>query len=132
MFTLAITGKYESGIAIAHDSAVTDKSDGVKRISSEKELNAALAQAKKNGKMPLIVAIDTSVEPFWTDSGAGRAGGSGGGHVVTITDYSPGPPAKVTIDNQWGKGARPRRQLNQYRYMSYTKQSEVKQMLSRS
>ncbi|MDQ5936993.1 MAG: LysM protein [Cyanobacteriota bacterium erpe_2018_sw_21hr_WHONDRS-SW48-000092_B_bin.40] len=100
----SITGKYESGIAIAHDSAVTDKSDGVKRISSEKELNAALAEAKKNGKMPLIVAIDTSVEPFWTDSGAGRAGGSGGGHVVTITDYSPGPPAKVTIDNQWGKG----------------------------
>lgn len=24
---------------------------------------------------------------------------------MTITDYSPGPPAKVTIDNQWGKGA---------------------------
>lgn len=101
----SITGKYENGIVIAHDSAVTDKSDGVKRISSEKELNAALAEAKKNGKMPLIVALDTSVEPFWSDSGAGRAGGSGGGHVVTITDYTPGPPAKVTIDNQWGKGA---------------------------
>jgi hypothetical protein len=101
----AITGKNETGIAIAHDSAVADKSDGVTRISSEKELNAALAQAKKDGKMPLIVALDSTMEPFWSDSGAGRAGGSGGGHVVTITDYSPGPPAKVTIDNQWGKGA---------------------------
>ncbi len=101
----AITGKIESGIVIAHDSALTDKSDGVTRITSEKELNAALAQAKKDGKMPLIVALDTTVEPFWSDSGAGRAGGSGGGHVVTITDYTPGPPAKVTIDNQWGKGA---------------------------
>ncbi len=55
--------------------------------------------------MPLIVWVDTNMEPFWTDSGAGKAGGSGGGHVVTITDYNPGPPARVTVDNQWGKGA---------------------------
>lgn len=101
----AITGKKEEGIVIAHDAPNVDKSDGVTRISSEQELNDALAQAKKDGKMPLIVTVDTNMEPFWTDSGAGKAGGSGGGHVVTITDYTPGPPAKVTIDNQWGKGA---------------------------
>jgi hypothetical protein len=100
-----ITGKREEGIVIASDSPKLDKSDGVTRITSEQHLNDVLAQAKKDGKMPLIVAVDASVEPFWTDSGAGAAAGSGGGHVATITDYTPGPPAKVTIDNQWVKGA---------------------------
>lgn len=101
----AITGKKENGIVIAHDAPIVDKSDAVTRVSSEQGLNDALAQAKKDGKMPLIVWVDTSMEPFWTDSGAGKAGGSGGGHVVTITDYNPGPPARVTLDNQWGKDA---------------------------
>ncbi|CAN5521502.1 hypothetical protein BH11CYA1_BH11CYA1_03350 [soil metagenome] len=98
----AITGKPEKGVVITHDGPNIDKSDGVTRVKSEQELNDALAQAKKDGKLPLIVTVDTSMEPFWTDSGSGAAGGSGGGHVVTITDYSPGPPAKVTVDNQWG------------------------------
>ena len=101
----AITGKPEKGIVIGHDSPEMDKSDGVTRVKSEQELNDALAQAKKDGKLPIIIAVDTNMEPFWTDSGSGAAGGSGGGHVVTITDYSPGPPAKVTVDNQWGKGS---------------------------
>jgi 2-phospho-L-lactate guanylyltransferase (CobY/MobA/RfbA family) len=55
----AITGKKEEGIVIAHDSENVDKSDGVTRISSEQELNEALAQAKKDGKMPLIVTVDS-------------------------------------------------------------------------
>lgn len=101
----AITGKREEGIVIANDSPKLDKSDGVTRITSEQHLNDVLAQAKKDGKMPLIVAVDASVEPFWTDSGGGAAVGSRGGHVATITDYTSGPPAKVTIDNQWRKGA---------------------------
>jgi len=101
----AITGKKEDGITIVRDSPNSDKSDGVTRIKSEQDLNDALAQAKRDGKMPLIVAVDATVEPFWTDSGSGTAGGSGGGHVVTITDYTPGAPAKVTIDNQWNKAA---------------------------
>lgn len=101
----AITGKKESGIVIAYEHPGLDPSDGVTRITTEKQLMDALAKAKKEGKLPLIVAVDTNMEPFWTDSGAGRAGGSGGGHVVTITDYTPGPPPKVTIDNSWGKQA---------------------------
>lgn len=40
--------------------------------------------------------------PFYQDSGAGSAGGSGGAHVVTVTDYIPGNPPKVKLDNQWG------------------------------
>lgn len=101
----AITGKSEKGIVIARDRPALDPSDGVTRITSESQLNEELARAKREGKLPLIVAVNTSMEPFWSDSGAGSAGGSGGGHVVTITDYTPGPPAKVTIDNQWGKRA---------------------------
>ncbi|MBL0187279.1 MAG: hypothetical protein IPP97_16225 [Candidatus Obscuribacter sp.] len=101
----AITGKSEKGIVIAHDGPMVDTSDGVTRINSERQLNEELAKAKREGKLPLIVTVDTAMEPFWTDSGAGSAGGSGGKHVVTITDYTPGRPAKVTIDNSWGKGA---------------------------
>jgi len=100
----SITGKDEKGIVLGHADTLTDPSDGVKTVKSEQELNDYLAQAKKDGKLPLIVGVDTRMEPFWSDSKAGEAGGSGGKHVVTITDYQPGPPPKVTIDNQWGKG----------------------------
>lgn len=99
----AITGTKEVGIVIAHDGEGVDKSDAVTRVTSEQHLNDVLAQAKKDGKMPLIVTVDTSMEPFWTDSGAAESGGVGGGHVVTITDYIAGSPAKVTLDNQWDK-----------------------------
>jgi len=100
-----ITGKREEGIVIANDSPKLDKSDGVTRITSEQHLNDVLAEAKKDGKMPLIVAVDASVESFWADSGAGAAVGSRGGQVAKISEYTSGAPAKVTIDNQWRKGA---------------------------
>lgn len=101
----SITGVCEQEIIVGHGDWVEDQSDGVRRISSEKELNDYLAQCKRQGKFPVIVAVDTTNEPFWSDSGGGTAGGSGGGHVVTITDYEPGPPARVTIDNSWGPEA---------------------------
>jgi hypothetical protein len=64
------------------------------------------------------------MEPFWTDSGAGRAGGSGGGHVVTITDYTPLAPRQKSPSTTNGAKAPTTTPQNQYRYMSYTKQSE--------
>lgn len=80
-----------------------DGDDGkVSEVESEKELQDKIAQAKAEGKLPIVVKVHTGNEPFYTDSGAGAAGGSGGWHVVTIRDYQEGPPAMVKIDNQWG------------------------------
>lgn len=97
-----ITGVEERENILGHEKFVTDTSDAVKRISSEEELTAYLTQAKADGKFPVTVAVETTNEPFWSDSGGGAAGGSGGGHVVNITDFEPGPPGKVAIDNSWG------------------------------
>jgi len=78
--------------------------DGVAKVYSEKALQYALAEAKTEGKLPMVVYVDTSNEPFFTDSGGGAAGGSGGGHVITITDYDPAT-GKAKIQNQWANEA---------------------------
>ncbi len=70
------------------------------KFKSEAELGKKLEQMKKDGKLPAIIWVDAQNEPFFTDSGAGSNGGSGGAHVVTITDYDP-KSGRVQIDNQW-------------------------------
>lgn len=83
--------------------AHSDYGDGdVNKVKSEKEFEDQIKDAKEHGKLPMVVKVHTGNEPFYTDSGAGAAGGSGGWHVVTIRDYQEGPPAKLKIDNQWG------------------------------
>ena len=100
----SVTGKSETEIVLGHEKYVTDRSDAVKRIDSEESLHEYLRQAKADGKFPILLTVHTGNEPFWTDSGRGSAGGSGGGHIVTITDFQDGPEPKVTIDNSWGSG----------------------------
>lgn len=82
---------------------------GVCLVNSQSDLESHLKHANDAHGFPVILAVHTANQPFWCDSGSGSAGGaggnSGGWHVVTITDYSPGPPAVATIDNQWGKAA---------------------------
>ncbi|MBI4533648.1 MAG: hypothetical protein HY711_06840, partial [Candidatus Melainabacteria bacterium] len=73
------------------------------RFSSEKELTDKLAELNRDNKLPTIIMVHTAMEPFWKEDYDGAAGGSGGWHVVTITDYEPGRPAKVAVDNQWGE-----------------------------
>lgn len=77
--------------------------DTVVNIESEKQLEDKIKEAKEKGNMPIVVKVHSGNEPFYSDSGAGRAGGSGGWHVVTITDYDP-TTHKVAIDNQWRTG----------------------------
>ncbi|GEM_PF-1095658 len=74
----------------------------VQEVETEKQLQDKLAYAKEHGELPIVVKVHSGNEPFWTDSGNGAAGGSGGWHVVTIQDYDAGPPAMVKLDNQWG------------------------------
>jgi hypothetical protein len=74
-------------------------------VKSRQDFEDKLAQAKRDGKMPVVVVLHTGNEPFHTDSGNGTAGGSGGWHVVNVTDYQAGPPSRIAVDNQWGKRA---------------------------
>jgi hypothetical protein len=89
------------------DRAGTESGDyaGVTSIKTEKELADKLAEAKAKGQLPMIIGVNSNVEPFWSDSGHGSAGGSSGGHVVNVTDYQPGPPSRIQIDNQWGSAS---------------------------
>jgi hypothetical protein len=96
-----ITGRNETGWLL-ESGAFEYAGSKTGAVRSPQDLNDKLASAKAHGQLPLVVMVHTAHEPFNTDSGGGSAGGSGGWHVVNITDYQPGPPAKVAIDNQWG------------------------------
>lgn len=72
-------------------------------VDSPQSLEAKLIEAKRHGKLPVVLTVNTNNEPFYTDSGRGAAGGSGGWHVVTVTDIQEGTPPKIRIDNQWNK-----------------------------
>lgn len=79
------------------------KHDTYDTVHDEKSFGEKLAYAKAHGIMPITIQVHCGNEPYLTDSGAGSAGGSGGWHVVNVTDYSAGPPPMVSVDNQWGK-----------------------------
>lgn len=94
----------ERGIFLANDSLISGAGERVTRFESQDELIQELRRAEDEGRMPIILKVHTAGEPFYTDSGAGMAGGSGGAHVVTVTDYNP-DTGYVEIDNQWGSEA---------------------------
>jgi len=99
----ALTGRKEKAVIIDSKDWVSGDGKQVTKVETEDDLKRALQEAKDKGQLPIVVGLDTRNPPFWGDSGFGKAGGEPGAHVVTITDYQPGPPAKVEIDNQWGK-----------------------------
>jgi len=98
-----ITGRDEKNIVIANaDSAGGDTQ--ADHVASEKDLQNRVAEAKREGRLPLMVVVYVENEPFWSDSGGGKAGGFGSSHVCTITDYDE-KTGKISVDNQWGKAA---------------------------
>lgn len=99
-----ITGREEFDIGLTTPPCSTEPYYASK-VESEQQLDEKLAQLKKEGKLPVVVWVNSENEPFYNDSGQGSAGGSGGGHYVTVTDYAEGTPSRVEIDNSWGSGA---------------------------
>ncbi len=85
-----------------HEKNLIGDGKGVTVVNSEAQFEQKLIEAVEKGQLPVLVNVDTTCEPFWTDSGGGTAGGSGGTHLVTITGYEAGPPARVSVDGQWG------------------------------
>jgi len=94
-----ITSRHDKDIVINH----ADRGDNVTiAVDNEQHLKDALAKAKADKRLPIMIVVNTQNEPFYSDSGAGSAGGSGGWHMVTVTDYD-SATGKVSIDNQWGE-----------------------------
>lgn len=96
-----LSGKNEKGFVMVN-GAYADQN--ATKFNSEKDMAQTLEQMKKDGKLPAILWVDAQHEPFFSDSGAGLAGGSGGAHVVSITDYDPKTGA-ASVDNQWQQSA---------------------------
>lgn len=96
-----ITGQQEQPYIIGRADYLGTAVPDTLHPASEQELRDDLARLRREGRLPAVVEVDANNEPFWTDSGAGAAGGSGTAHVVTITDYDPST-GTVAMDNQWG------------------------------
>ncbi len=95
-------GTLELCIDVIEQGAREKNDSTVLTVKSEAEMKEALAKLKREGKLPVVIAVDTNNEPFRTDSGGGAAGGSGGDHVVTITDFDENTGV-AKIQNQWSK-----------------------------
>jgi hypothetical protein len=100
-----LTGESGHDMVIGHRDTLSGDVNGSTAITSEQELNDRLERASREGKLPVIVRVESGNQPWFHDSGGGSAGGSDGAHVVCVTGYEAGPPARVQIDNQWGEQA---------------------------
>jgi len=99
-----ITGLNEKQVLLAADDNVCGSKQDITTVKSDAELAEKLKWMKEHGKLPALIRVDTNNEPFYSDSGQGSAGGSGGAHMLTVTDYDE-KTGKVCIDNQWGSSA---------------------------
>jgi len=98
--TYQITGKHQKDMVVLHaDDA--GWFDGTRKVASVEDLSKELSAAKREGRFPLILRVHTKNEPFFSDSGAGKAGGSGAWHAVTVTGFDEAT-GRVSVDNQWG------------------------------
>ncbi len=98
-----------------HQSKFKSDVPGMESVNSQEKLHERLSElSKKPGGLPIILVVHTSNEPFWKDSGEGKAGGSGkkleeakkdrkppgGWHVVTIHGYDE-KTKTAAVDNTW-------------------------------
>ncbi len=98
-----VTGKSEKGIILCNERNLCGKdTPEITKIRSENDLADAIKRLKAENKLPVILRVDCTSEPFFSDSRGGAAGGSSGAHVVTVRDISGSPP-RIMVDNQWGE-----------------------------
>lgn len=93
-----ISGSSESDVVFSN---AQDGLPDTTHFGNEAELEQHVARLRDEGRLPAVIRVHTGVEPFFSDSGGGSAGGSGGWHDVTITGYDPATH-RIAIDNQWG------------------------------
>ncbi len=76
-----------------------------KTFTTEAEMEKALSDAKRDGKLPAILYVYSGSEPLWQDAPNNADGGRGSWHFINVTDILPGKPPKVEIDSTWSKRA---------------------------
>ena len=101
MVSNEISARPEQDVTLASAKWFSGTPENVTKIESKEELASKLKYLKEHGQLPIIIRVNTTAEPFYGDSGAGAAGGSGGAHVVTVTDFDE-KTNMVQLDNQWG------------------------------
>jgi hypothetical protein len=90
---LGFKGQY---IIANADVAGDHNTNGAQKVHSYQEFSDALTA----NKPPAIIMVNANDKLF---GGTGDKGGAGGWHVVNVSDYQAGPPAKVFMTNQWGE-----------------------------
>lgn len=103
---IAATARLITGhdrIGVIHSEGYARSHPIVDKAASLEELNTLLLRAKEEGRLPLIVRVNAVLEPFARYGSDLKPADltTSGVHVVTITDYHPGPPPKVNLDNSW-------------------------------
>lgn len=96
-----IAGSSDQTVYIGHASEFHARADNIKTFSNKEEFKDLLVDLKQRGELPVILKVDTSVDPF--RQAASDNAQSGGSHVVTVHDIDPDSGA-IKMDNQWGSG----------------------------
>ncbi len=96
----AIVSQVKEIAVLEQNSQPKDQAPGLHYFKTESELLSLLQEAKSQGRLPLVLRVDSRNDPFFTDRNLSSL--SGGNHVVTVTDIVDGATPTVTVDNQWG------------------------------
>ncbi len=105
-----VTGKDEPELVMWQSPAKRETAFG-KPFTTEAEMEKALFEAKRNGKLPAILYVYSGSDPLWQDAPNNADGGRGTGHFINVTDILPGNPPKVEIDSTWWRRADYTKQL---------------------
>ena len=107
----AITGRLDDG-TVFQPYTVNGQIIPGKTFETKDQLTQLLLEQNEKCKSEgrpfcTTIQVDTFHEPFFTDSGAGKAGGSGGAHVVNVIGIKPDGKGGylVEVDNSWQRGA---------------------------
>lgn len=74
-------------------------------FTNETEMERALLEAKRNGKLPAVMYVYSGNDPLWQDAPNNNDGGRGDGHYINVTNITPGKPPTVEIDSTWWRRA---------------------------
>lgn len=99
-----VTGQDEPDLVLWKARALGGRQYG-KPFTNETEMEDALLEAKRNGKLPAVIYVYSGNDPIWQDAPNNHDGGRGDGHYINVTDIHNGKPPTVEIDSTWSKRA---------------------------
>lgn len=95
-----VTGEDDPDLVLWHAKDKTGARFG-RPFTSEADLQEALFEAKRDGRLPAVLYVYSGNEPLWQDAPNNADGGRGSWHFINVTDIQPGSPPKVEFDSTW-------------------------------